>query len=92
MINLRLQRDAYYHPTVDSSDEPFKWGIPDLDALRGYVIILSSKAPRYLMFDYSFLLEELGWGQGKVDEVLLPIIQKMNKRREVSYAKGNFFN
>ncbi|KIK41973.1 hypothetical protein CY34DRAFT_172258 [Suillus luteus UH-Slu-Lm8-n1] len=29
-------RDAYYHPTVDSSDEPFKWGMPDLDALRHF--------------------------------------------------------
>ncbi|KAF8896462.1 hypothetical protein BD779DRAFT_1496047 [Infundibulicybe gibba] len=27
-------RDAYYHPTVDGSEEPFKWGLPDLDALR----------------------------------------------------------
>jgi hypothetical protein len=35
------QRDAYYHPTVDSSEEPFKWGSPDLDALRGYVTIIS---------------------------------------------------
>ncbi|KAG1750845.1 hypothetical protein EDB19DRAFT_2009468 [Suillus lakei] len=31
-----LVRDAYYHPTVDSSDEPFKWGMPDLDALRHF--------------------------------------------------------
>ncbi|KAF6754385.1 flap structure-specific endonuclease [Ephemerocybe angulata] len=28
-------RDAYYHPAVDSSEEPFKWGLPDLDGLRG---------------------------------------------------------
>ena len=28
------QRDAYYHPTVDNSEEPFKWGLPDLDGLR----------------------------------------------------------
>jgi DNA excision repair protein ERCC-5 len=34
VVNPRLQRDAYYHPTVDSSEEPFKWGLPDLDALR----------------------------------------------------------
>jgi DNA excision repair protein ERCC-5 len=31
------QRDAYYHPTVDPSEEPFKWGLPDLDALRGFL-------------------------------------------------------
>ncbi|KZT07787.1 PIN domain-like protein [Laetiporus sulphureus 93-53] len=29
-------RDAYYHPTVDESEEPFKWGLPDLDALRDF--------------------------------------------------------
>ncbi|KAF9451879.1 PIN domain-like protein [Macrolepiota fuliginosa MF-IS2] len=60
---LPVVRDAYYHPTVDSSDEPFKWGLPDLDALR------------------MFFNQELGWGQTKVDELLLPIIQKMNRRR-----------
>lgn len=31
---MLLQRDAYYHPTVDDSDEQFKWGLPDLDALQ----------------------------------------------------------
>ncbi|GBE87985.1 DNA repair protein [Sparassis crispa] len=29
-------RDAYHHPTVDESEEPFKWGLPDLDALRHF--------------------------------------------------------
>ncbi|KAH8092642.1 PIN domain-like protein [Cristinia sonorae] len=57
-------RDAYYHPTVDSSEEPFKWGLPDLDALR------------------EFFNSELGWNQGKVDDQLLPIIQKMSKRTQ----------
>ncbi|KAJ7285096.1 PIN domain-like protein [Mycena rebaudengoi] len=55
-------RDAYYHPTVDDSEEPFKWGLPDLDALR------------------EFLYAELGWHSDKVDETLLPIIQKIRKR------------
>lgn len=57
------QRDAYYHPTVDNSEEPFKWGLPDLDGLR------------------AFFYQELGWAQTKVDELLLPIIRKMNKRQ-----------
>jgi DNA excision repair protein ERCC-5 len=61
-----LQRDAYYHPTVDSSQEPFKWGLPDLDALR------------------AFLKAELGWGQAKVDDLLLPIIQKASKRGQAA--------
>jgi len=59
-------RQAYFHPILDSSDEPFKWGMPDLDALRVY------------------FQNELGWGQAKVDEILLPIIQRMNKRGESS--------
>ncbi|KAF9525645.1 hypothetical protein CPB83DRAFT_795955 [Crepidotus variabilis] len=61
-----IVRDAYYHPTVDSSEEPFKWGMPDLDGLR------------------LFLQQELGWKQDKVDELLLPIIQKMNKRNQAA--------
>jgi DNA excision repair protein ERCC-5 len=32
-----VQRDAYYHPAVDESEEPFKWGLPDLDGLQQYV-------------------------------------------------------
>ncbi|KAJ7761884.1 PIN domain-like protein [Mycena maculata] len=55
-------RDAYYHPTVDDSDDPFKWGLPDLDALR------------------EFLYAELSWPPDKVDELLLPVIQKIRKR------------
>ena len=40
------KRDAYYHPTVDESTEPFKWGMPDLDALRGYVPLPPYPRPR----------------------------------------------
>ncbi|PWN18228.1 PIN domain-like protein [Microstroma glucosiphilum] len=29
--------DAYYEPAVDSSDEAFQWGLPDLDSLRTYL-------------------------------------------------------
>ncbi|KAI5836392.1 hypothetical protein K523DRAFT_258483 [Schizophyllum commune Tattone D] len=29
-------RDAYLHSTVDESEEPFKWGLPDLDGLREF--------------------------------------------------------
>ncbi|KAF7327682.1 hypothetical protein MKEN_00347600 [Mycena kentingensis (nom. inval.)] len=59
-----LVRDAYYHPTVDESEETFKWGLPDLDALR------------------EFLFAELAWKPDKVDELLLPVIQKMRKRAQ----------
>ncbi|EXJ81425.1 DNA excision repair protein ERCC-5 [Capronia epimyces CBS 606.96] len=30
--------EAYLHPEVDSSPEPFQWGLPDLDKLRGYLM------------------------------------------------------
>ena len=30
--------DAYLHPEVDSSPEPFMWGVPDLDKLRGFLM------------------------------------------------------
>ncbi|OCB85329.1 PIN domain-like protein [Sanghuangporus baumii] len=61
-------RDAYYHPIVDTSEEPF-----------------------------NFFHEELGWNIGKVDELLLPIIQKMNKRGQEAAANrqgtlNTFFN
>lgn len=29
--------DAYYSPSVDESDEPFAWGLPDLDSLRTFL-------------------------------------------------------
>ncbi|SPO29552.1 related to RAD2 - structure-specific nuclease of the nucleotide excision repairosome [Ustilago trichophora] len=29
--------DAYYSPAVDESDEPFAWGLPDLDSLRTFL-------------------------------------------------------
>ncbi|KIJ52582.1 hypothetical protein M422DRAFT_776205 [Sphaerobolus stellatus SS14] len=32
-----IVRDAYYHPTVNESEEPFKWGLPDLDALHQFL-------------------------------------------------------
>jgi len=29
--------EAYFNPTVDTSEEPFKWGLPDLDGLRDFL-------------------------------------------------------
>lgn len=29
--------DAYYQPAVDESEEPFQWGLPDLDSLRTFL-------------------------------------------------------
>ncbi|KAI8367523.1 uncharacterized protein BYT42DRAFT_648548 [Radiomyces spectabilis] len=57
-----LVKEAYYHPMVDSSGEPFEWGAPQLDMLR------------------IFLMEAFTWSEKKADEVLLPVIQEMNKR------------
>lgn len=35
-----------------------------------------------------FLHEELGWLQSKVDDLLVPIIQKMGKRGQVRWPFG----
>ncbi len=34
----------------------------------------------------SLLLQELGWSQSKVEELLLPIIQKIQKRNQVGLS------
>ena len=45
--------DAYYQPRVDESDEPFQWGLPDLDSLRTflgeYLHWPASKTDQYLL-------------------------------------------
>ncbi len=44
--------DAYYAPTVDESDEPFAWGLPDLDSLRtfwGIPALPVTKTDQYLL-------------------------------------------
>jgi 5'-3' exonuclease len=45
--------DAYYEPQVDSSDEPFQWGLPDLDAIRTllneYLSWTQEKTDQYLL-------------------------------------------
>ena len=46
------QRDAYYHPAVDSSEEPFKWGMPDLDGLREYVFSFLCRLSLLLPMSY----------------------------------------
>lgn len=44
-------------------------------------------APRLAGFvDYRMLREELGWGQQKSDELLLPVIQRVNKRGAAAAA------
>lgn len=53
--------EAYLHPEVDHDKTAFKWGYPDLDKLR------------------TFLMFYAGWNKAKIDEILLPVIQSMNK-------------
>ena len=35
-FNSSLVWDAYISPSVDTSDEQFEWGTPDLDAIKEY--------------------------------------------------------
>ena len=34
----RVVDNAYLHPEVDHDPQPFVWGVPDLDALRGFLM------------------------------------------------------
>ena len=54
---------AYLKPEVDHDPQPFVWGIPDLDALR------------------SFLMCQIGWTKERTDEILVPVIRDMNRRK-----------
>ncbi|KFY21365.1 hypothetical protein V493_07479 [Pseudogymnoascus sp. VKM F-4281 (FW-2241)] len=62
--------EAYLHADVDSTPDPFQWGVPDLDNLR------------------SFLMATIGWSPERTDEVLVPVIQDMN-RREAEGTQAN---
>lgn len=66
---------AYTHPDVDRDKTEFKWGVPNLDQIR------------------SFLMYNVGWSQSKVDEVMLPLIRDMNKKRAqgTQSTLGEFF-
>lgn len=67
--------DAYTKPEVESDDSAFKWGVPNLDQIR------------------SFLMYNVGWSQDRVDEVMIPLIRDMNKKRAEGTQStiGEFF-
>jgi DNA excision repair protein ERCC-5 len=57
--------DAYLHPKVDESKEPFTWGLPDLTSLR------------------DFTRHKFGWTKTKTDEILLPVMKKLEERKVI---------
>lgn len=67
--------DAYYRPQVDNDTSEFKWGVPNLNGIR------------------SFLMYNLNWSQTRVDEVMVPLIRDMNRRRAEGTQStiGEFF-
>lgn len=67
--------EAYTHPEVDRDKSEFKWGVPNLDQIR------------------SFLMYNVGWTQSRVDEVMLPLIRDMNRKRAegTQSTMGEFF-
>lgn len=67
--------DAYKMPLVDHDRSQFKWGVPNLDQIR-----------LYLMYN-------VGWQQLRVDEVMVPLIRDMNRKKaEGSQSTiGEFF-
>lgn len=76
---------AYLQPDVDPSDEKFSWSLPDLDAIRTYVVLHCQQ----LKFNvFRFAQRKFGLPQDKVDFHLLPILKKMNeKKTSVEYLR-----
>ncbi|KAG5418675.1 RAD2 [Candida metapsilosis] len=68
--------EAYQHPEVDSDKSEFKWGVPNLDQIR------------------SFLMYNVNWSQEKVDEVMVPLVRDLNKKRAEGTQStiGEFFS
>ncbi|CAK9441273.1 uncharacterized protein LODBEIA_P51420 [Lodderomyces beijingensis] len=67
--------EAYKQPQVDHDKSEFKWGVPNLDQIR------------------SFLMYNVGWTQERVDEVMIPLIRDLNKKRAEGTQStiGEFF-
>ncbi|KAG1675699.1 DNA repair protein complementing XP-G cells [Nymphon striatum] len=57
--------NAYMEPEVDDSKEKFSWSTPDLDMLRQYPF-------------FKFAFQKFGWAKTKVDDILLPMLKKLN--------------
>lgn len=70
-----IVENAYLNPEVDSDKTKFKWGVPNLDQIR------------------SFLMFNVSWSQTQVDEVMVPLIRDMNKRKSEGTQStiGEFF-
>ncbi|CAN3372974.1 hypothetical protein DIURU_002864 [Diutina rugosa] len=66
---------AYTHPEVDRSKSPFKWGIPNLDRIR------------------TFLMYNVNWSQERVDEIMVPLVQDLNRKKAegTQSTLGEFF-
>ncbi|KAI5965622.1 RAD2 [Candida pseudojiufengensis] len=67
--------EAYELPQVDSDRSEFKWGVPNLDQIR------------------SFLMFNVGWTQERVDEIMIPLIRDLNKKKAEGTQStiGEFF-
>ena len=86
-------RQAYLEPTVDESKEPFEWAMPDLEALREYVVVVTLFLSMKFLRVCSYAARNFGWSKSRLDEVLLPVIQKLNSREVAShfFARLLFF-
>lgn len=71
----KVVADAYIKPEVDDDETQFKWGVPNLDQIR------------------SFLMYNVKWTQGRVDEVLVPLIRDINRKKTEGTQStiGEFF-
>ncbi|XP_055852557.1 DNA excision repair protein ERCC-5 isoform X2 [Episyrphus balteatus] len=64
--------EAYLNPKVDTSQDAFSWGTPDLESIR------------------EFARTNLGWTRHKTDEILGPVLKKLNETKTQSTIKNYF--
>lgn len=69
--NLEVVK-AYLYPEVDLNDEPFSWGLPNVEAI------------------YEMTRRNLGWTQSKTDDILTPVLKKLNEKRSQASITNYF--
>ncbi|XP_063701069.1 DNA excision repair protein ERCC-5 [Culicoides brevitarsis] len=63
---------AYLYPEVDLNDEPFTWGMPDVEAIL------------------DMTRRKLGWTKSKTEDLLTPVMKKLNEKQMQSSIKNYF--
>ena len=69
---VRQVFDAYHHPTIDSTPTPFRWGKPQLDAVRDYMKRYCGWKPEKTDAALIPVIKEMSQTQTTLDRYLSP--------------------